>query len=113
MKSLSPDDPRPPYVQIVRAITTDIAEGSLKPGQKLPSHQELATHYGVSIGTVKRALAELQGAGMVVSRQGQGGFVQSRPETEPALSEEVDELRSLLAEVSARLTAVERRIAGS
>jgi DNA-binding GntR family transcriptional regulator len=113
MRQLYPDDPRPPYVQIVRAITADIAAGTLKPGQKLRSHQELATHYDVSVGTVKRALAELQGAGVVVSRQGQGAFIQSQPGGERALTEEVGELRSLLDEVSARLASVERRLAGS
>lgn len=35
----------------------------LQPGMKLPTHQQLVSQYGVSVGTVKRALGELQGAG--------------------------------------------------
>lgn len=78
MTILDPDDTRPPYAQVVDALRYEIEQGQRKPGDKLPPHRELASHYGVSIGTIKRALGELQGAGMVVSRQGQGAFVRTR-----------------------------------
>jgi hypothetical protein len=32
----------------------------------------------VSVGTIKRALGELQGAGLIISRQGQGAYVRTR-----------------------------------
>jgi DNA-binding transcriptional regulator YhcF (GntR family) len=54
------------------------ARGVLQPGAKLPTHQQLVSQYGVSVGTVKRALGELQGAGLIISRQGQGAFVRTR-----------------------------------
>jgi DNA-binding transcriptional regulator YhcF (GntR family) len=78
MATLDPDDTRPPYAQVVDVLRREIEQGERQPGDKLPPHRELASHYGVSIGTIKRALGELQGAGLVVSRQGQGAFVRTR-----------------------------------
>jgi DNA-binding transcriptional regulator YhcF (GntR family) len=78
MASLDPDDARAPYAQVVAALRQEIELGILGPGVKLPTHQRLADSYGVSVGTVKRALGELQGAGLIVSRQGQGAFVRTR-----------------------------------
>jgi DNA-binding transcriptional regulator YhcF (GntR family) len=78
MLGLDPDDARPPYVQVVDALRRQIDEGGLPPGAKLPTHEQLASQFGVSIGTIKRALGELQGAGAIVSRQGQGAFVRTR-----------------------------------
>jgi DNA-binding transcriptional regulator YhcF (GntR family) len=78
MLGLDPDDARPPYVQVVEALRRQIDEAVLPPGAKLPTHEQLASHFGVSIGTIKRALGELQGAGVIVSRQGQGAFVRTR-----------------------------------
>lgn len=78
MRTLDPDDARPPYAQLVDALRREIEEGALPPGSKLPTHQQLASQYGVSVGTVKRALGELHGADLIVSRQGQGAFVRTR-----------------------------------
>jgi DNA-binding transcriptional regulator YhcF (GntR family) len=78
MLRLDPDDARPPYAQVVDAVRRDIEQGLLSPGAKLPTHQELVAQYGVSVGTIKRALGELQGAGLIISRQGQGAFVRTR-----------------------------------
>lgn len=78
MPPLDPDDPRPPYAQVVDALRREIEEGALPPGVKLPTHQQLVSEYGVSVGTIKRALGELQGAGLIISRQGQGAYVRTR-----------------------------------
>jgi DNA-binding transcriptional regulator YhcF (GntR family) len=78
MRKLDPDDLRPPYAQVVDALRSDIEDGILQPGAKLPTHQQLVSEYGVSVGTVKRAFGELQGAGLIISRQGQGAFVRTR-----------------------------------
>src|SRR2546421_7165822 len=78
MLRLDPDDVRPPYAQVVDALRREIEQGVLPPGAKLPTHQELVSQYGVSVGTIKRALGELQGAGLIISRQGQGAYVRTR-----------------------------------
>jgi DNA-binding GntR family transcriptional regulator len=110
MGQLDPDDSRPPYVQVADAIRQDIADEVLKPGAKLPSHMAIAEQYGVSVGTIKRALGELQGSGFVISRQGQGAFVRTHLPDSARDPHEFGELRELLARHEARLDAIERRL---
>lgn len=78
MLKLDPDDTRPPYAQVVDVLRREIEQGVLQPGAKLPTHQQLVSRYGVSVGTIKRALGELQGAGLIISRQGQGAYVRTQ-----------------------------------
>lgn len=112
MQGLDPDDTRPPYAQVADVIRLAIEHGALPPGSKLPSHQALVEHFGVSVGTVKRALGELQGAGLVLSRQGQGAFVRTRLPDAIAGDRPVadEDLRRVVADLSARVDALERRL---
>ena len=114
VSELDPDDTRPPYVQVADALRSEIVAGTLAPGAKLASHRTLADRYGVSVGTVKRALGELQGAGLVVSRQGQGAFVRTQL---PAGADggtgrptELDVMKRALASLGERVAAIERRL---
>ena len=68
----------PIYQVIVRDITDQIAQGGLKPGDRLESELSLAERYGVSRMTLRQALGELESSGLVVRRHGSGTFV-SRP----------------------------------
>lgn len=63
------------YEKIADWLEQKIAEGLYRPGQKLPSEQELREQFGVSRQTVRRALAVLEKRGAVYSRQGSGSFV--------------------------------------
>ncbi|MGC5399325.1 GntR family transcriptional regulator [Streptomyces sp. DT20] len=54
-----------------RQITT----GSIKPGERLPSEAGLAARYRVSTVTLRRALAVLQGEGLVEKIHGKGNYV--------------------------------------
>lgn len=45
------------------------------PGAPLPSLRELSATLGVSLITTRRAFADLEAAGLVIQRQGQGTFV--------------------------------------
>ena len=111
MSGLDPDDARPPYVQVAAALRSAIASGALAPGAKLGSHQALAEQYGVSVGTVKRALGELQGAGLLISRQGQGAFVRTQlPAVAVPDPDEQAEVRHALADLAARVDQIERRL---
>jgi GntR family transcriptional regulator len=65
----------PRYVQIRESLRAEIAQGTLKPGQKLLSEDELAGQYGVSRMTVRQALTDLIDAGIVYRRHGVGTFV--------------------------------------
>ncbi len=72
------DAKRPRYRDVMTMVEGLIAERQLGPGDLLPSRAELATQAGVSLITVRRALAELEHEGKVHSHQGLGTFV-ARP----------------------------------
>ncbi|GAA5014540.1 GntR family transcriptional regulator [Kitasatospora paranensis] len=63
------------YDQIAGVIS---AEG-LTPGDEFPSESELCKLTDASRGTVRRALAQLEGAGVLEVRQGKGRFVRALP----------------------------------
>ena len=68
----------PRYVQIRESLRADIARGTLEPGQKLLSEDELAGQYGVSRMTLRQAITDLIDEGMLYRRHGVGTFV-ARP----------------------------------
>ncbi|WP_459854363.1 aminotransferase-like domain-containing protein [Humidesulfovibrio idahonensis] len=74
-----PDD-RPKYLALADAIEADIASGSLAPGQRLPTHRDLADTLGVTVGTVTRGYAEAARRGAVRGEVGRGTIVCSEQE---------------------------------
>ena len=52
-----------------------IEEGTLRPGDRVPSESEFMRQYNVSRGTVTRALRDLEVTGVVNRRRGSGTFV--------------------------------------
>ncbi|MEV5311513.1 GntR family transcriptional regulator [Streptomyces sp. NPDC052610] len=52
-----------------------IMTGRIRPGERLPSEASLADRYKVSTVTLRRALAVLQGEGLVEKIHGRGNFV--------------------------------------
>jgi GntR family transcriptional regulator len=65
----------PFYRQIVDQMAELIRSGQLAPGTRLPSFRELAPQLLVSLITVRRAYSDLEHAGLIILRQGQGTFV--------------------------------------
>jgi GntR family transcriptional regulator len=65
----------PAYLQIVRQLRQDIANQHWHVGDNLPNEKRLAERFGVSIGTVRHAIKELEKAGLVIVMQGLGTFV--------------------------------------
>lgn len=53
--------------------------GEYVAGRRLPSQVELAARYGVTVMTLRQALAELGSEGLVETAQGRGTFVAARP----------------------------------
>lgn len=68
----------PLHHQIKESLTLQIASGQWRPEDEVPSEAELCRHYGVSRGTIRRALADLENQGLVERRQGKGTFVARR-----------------------------------
>ena len=70
----------PLYRQIKGLITRSLQGGEWKPGELIPSETELAARFGVSQGTVRKAIDELAAENLVVRRQGRGTFVATHQE---------------------------------
>ena len=77
----------PKYVQIEDHIISEIRNGRLKTGDRIPSEAELVRMFGVSRITVTTAIKELTARGILVRRQGKGTFVRR---DDPEISEETD-----------------------
>lgn len=63
------------YQQVKDHVLRKIGDGSLEPGARVPSEQELVQHFGVARMTVNRALRELAEQGRIVRVAGVGSFV--------------------------------------
>jgi GntR family transcriptional regulator len=63
------------YRMVKRELLRAIENGSCPAGEALPSEAQLAGAFGVSIGTLRRAVDELVSEHILVRRQGRGTFV--------------------------------------
>jgi len=72
---LNPASQTPLYEQIYRFIVSEIHEGRLSEGVRLPSKRSLCTHLGVSLSTVEGAYSLLLAEGYITSRPRSGFFV--------------------------------------
>jgi GntR family transcriptional regulator len=71
--------PVPRYVQIADDIVQQIRAGVLAPGDMVPSESEMVDRYGVSGGTIRKAMVEVSASGLVETRHGRGSIVEDRP----------------------------------
>lgn len=72
------------WEQVAEQIRERIRDGTLRPGQRLPTERELGESFGVSRPVVREALKVLGATGWVETRQGSGTFVSADPK--PSLS---------------------------
>ena len=70
------------YVRVANDLAGRIAAGEFAPGARLPREQDLATEYGVSYGTVRRAMDVLRERQLVITQWGKGNIVRE-PEESP------------------------------
>lgn len=70
--------PMPIYRAVAKQITDKIESGEWATGTILPSEVALAQDFRVSVGTVRRALSELTGEGMLARRRKTGTVVTGR-----------------------------------
>ena len=68
----------PYYAQLKDILHEQIRNGTLPPGEQLPSESELCSMYGVSRTVVRQALQDLTHEGLIKRRKGKGSFVASR-----------------------------------
>ncbi|MGE0240653.1 MAG: PLP-dependent aminotransferase family protein [Parvibaculaceae bacterium] len=110
------------YVALADAMADDIASGRLRPGEKLPTHRELAWHLQLSVSTVSKAYALAARRHLIGGEVGRGTFVTSRPsdiarlEPNRAQSDRIDLTFNCPVQLPAQETALAsalRDIAGS
>ena len=63
------------YEELVNTIKAEIADGTYRKGDRLPTTPEICRIYGVSNTTVKRAMDDLELRGLVARRRGSGVYV--------------------------------------
>jgi DNA-binding LacI/PurR family transcriptional regulator len=67
------------YRQLSGILEKEIGAGKYKPGERLPSMDDLAALYAVNKVTVRRALSDLNAAGIIYSVPAQGTYVADQP----------------------------------
>ena len=76
----SPPTFRPLYGQIRALIERALETREWAPGEAIPSELDLAARFGVSQGTVRKAIEALAAENLLVRRQGKGTFVATHTE---------------------------------
>lgn len=65
---------KPKYMELMEQLKSDILSGKIRPGEKLPSENELSGAYLLSRHTVRKALSILEQEGYVEAFHGKGTF---------------------------------------
>ena len=91
----------PVYRQIVDQVKYQIASGTLRAGDRLPSVRELARRLPANQNTVLKAYELLTHEGLLTRRQGDGTFVTDAPSAIKR-SERVKKISSTLAHAAAQ-----------
>ena len=79
-------------------LSDRIATSELRPGERLPAEPVLASEYGVSRVTIRRALARLAADGVLERRAGVGNFVR-QPATTPVSAVDISDVFANLREM--------------
>ena len=80
MFTVNHEDPTDLHEQVAAEIRRAIADGEVKPGERLPPAMDLAAVAGVNRNTVLRALRVLRDEGLLDLRRGRGTTVVGTPE---------------------------------
>ena len=86
----------PMYAQLQMQLRNMIHAGHLKPGDTLPSEEELGRVYGISRMTARQALQGLKTQGLAARHKGLGTFV-----TQPKVEKDIAHLCGFTAEMQA------------
>ncbi len=70
----------PKYVQASETLIRDISAGRLRDGERLAPEREMAADMGIAVGTLRKALSELENRGLLERIQGSGNYIRHRPE---------------------------------
>jgi GntR family transcriptional regulator len=73
--SIDEHDNRPIYLQIIYQIKQQIRQGTLKPGDELPSVRELAHVLGINMHTIRSAYLKLEEQKVINLRPGRRAVI--------------------------------------
>lgn len=66
------------YEKLKNSIINKISNNDLAPGEKLPTIEQLAKDYNISLAPVRQAIQELDEEGYIVRYQGKGTFIRKK-----------------------------------
>jgi GntR family transcriptional regulator len=95
--------------QLFVILRDQILRGLHSPGAAIPNEEALCEEFGVSRITVRRAVADLEAAGLLVKRHGRGTFVSNAlpPARPSATLSLLDSLRKSATETQAEVLGIE------
>ncbi len=76
---------RPLYLQVKDMLVQRIVAGTWQAGAAIPNEIELSRELGISVGTVRKALDEMENERLISRRQGRGTFVIDQTSDECAI----------------------------
>ncbi len=97
------------YKGITDALRRRIGEGEFAAGTLLPSEAALTTEYGVSRNTLRRALADLEGEGLIKALPGRGRVVMSPDEPRDDATSPHLQYRRIAADLRGKIERQELR----
>jgi len=86
------------YKQITDQIKDAIASGFITPEEKLPSIREMSKELKISMITIKRAYADLENEGYIITRSGLGSYV-ANINKQTLREEKITEIRKDIAKI--------------
>ena len=84
----------PLYAQVEEVLASNIADGTLSPGTRLPTEHSLIERFAVSRTTIREAIQNLIRRGLVEIQRGKGTFV-----TQPKISQELTRLTGFVEDM--------------
>jgi|SRR5262245_52586204 len=98
----------PRYHRIAEALRTQITQGDLTPGARLPNQRKLAREFGVTLMTLRQALEVLEREKLIARHHGLGTFVAA-----PSIDYDINNLRRFAGDLLAQGEAVTTRLLAS
>jgi GntR family transcriptional regulator len=72
---IDPRGPVPAYLQVADVIAARIAAGQLEVDKPIPSEESMRQEFGVSRGTIRRAVEELRSRELIYTVPQRGSYV--------------------------------------
>ena len=98
----------PRYYRIAETLRDRIRDGALAPGARLDNQRQLAKSFGVTLMTLRQALAVLERENLIARRHGLGTFVAAR-----SIDYDILQLRRFAGDLQAQGEAIGTRVLGS